>query len=598
MKKQTPKVPPVSTLTPAAYSYIRFSSPEQAEGDSLRRQTQKTADWCEKTGVYLDTSLTLRDLGVSAFKGRHHRNDKHALAQFLKLVERGRIPKGSYLVIENLDRLSREDERSALRLWMDILDAGINIVQLFPETVFRHEKSDMVDIMRAIIELSRGHSESAIKSERVASSWQERRRESRESGTILTRRLPAWVEERGGKLHLIPKRAAVVKRIFHLAAAGYGHVLIVRKLHADGVPAFGLAVVREGRKRPAFSGHWTRSYIALLLRDRRAMGELQPRLQDGTPDGPPIPNYYPAAITEAEWHAARAGASQRGRKPGRTSNNAVNLFAGLLWDARNAEPYYIASRKTRSGGLRRVVFNAAAHAGRASYYSFPADTFEDAVLGLLAEIDPRDLLADDNGPDEVMELSGAKARIETRIAELEAELVKGDVAAVVKVLRQLEAKDKELSEQLAKARQKAAHPLSESWGETQSLLSTIDAAPDPTEARLRLRAALQRIVDSVWLLVVHRGQYQLCAVQVRFVADERHRDYFILHRNGTGGAVCTRPPQWWSCSLASLDVAKVADLRKRGEARELESALADVNVEMLKEAMAELLALKAGGKRG
>src|SRR5262249_34435977 len=125
-----------------AYSYIRFSTPDQLKGDSLRRQTQTTAEWCERNGVTLDTSLTLRDLGVSASRGAHRTGDKHALAAFLKLANQGRIPRGSFLVIENLDRLSREDERTALRLWMDILDAGINIVQLQPETVFRHEKSD------------------------------------------------------------------------------------------------------------------------------------------------------------------------------------------------------------------------------------------------------------------------------------------------------------------------------------------------------------------------------------------------------------------------------------------------------------------------
>src|SRR5262249_44049183 len=151
------------------------STPDQLKGDSLRRQTQATAEWCERNGVTLDTSLTLRDLGVSAFRGAHRTGDKHALGAFLKLANQGRIPRGSYLVIENLDRLSREDERTALRLWMDILDAGINIVQLQPETVFRHEKSDMMDIMRAIIELSRGHSESVRKSERVSAAWGQRR---------------------------------------------------------------------------------------------------------------------------------------------------------------------------------------------------------------------------------------------------------------------------------------------------------------------------------------------------------------------------------------------------------------------------------------
>src|SRR5262249_2209197 len=111
---------------------------------------QATADWCQCNNIPLDTTLSLRDLGVSAFKGRHRTDCKRCLAQFLKLVDKGRVSPGSYLIIENLDRLTREDERTALRLWMDILDRKIHIVQLKPETVFRHDKSDMVDIMRAI----------------------------------------------------------------------------------------------------------------------------------------------------------------------------------------------------------------------------------------------------------------------------------------------------------------------------------------------------------------------------------------------------------------------------------------------------------------
>src|SRR5262245_54109861 len=248
-----------------AYSYIRFSHPDQAKGDSLRRQTEAAAAWCKRNNINLDTSITLPDLGKSAFTGQQRKNpDRHALAACLKLVEQGRVPRGRYLIIENLDRLSREDERAALRLWMDLLDQGVNIVQLHPETVFRHEKSDMVDIMRAIIELSRGHSESARKSERNGAAWAERRRKVREEGAVLTRRLPAWVEERGGKLRLIPERAAVIRRIFRLSADGYGLASIVKKLEEEKVPGFGHA------------GHWGRTYIAMILKDRRALGELQP----------------------------------------------------------------------------------------------------------------------------------------------------------------------------------------------------------------------------------------------------------------------------------------------------------------------------------
>ena len=55
----------------------------------------------------------------------------------------------------------------------------------------------------------------------------------------MTHRLPAWVEERGGKLRLTPTAAAAVKRIFQLAIAGYGQTRIVKQLANDGTPTMG-----------------------------------------------------------------------------------------------------------------------------------------------------------------------------------------------------------------------------------------------------------------------------------------------------------------------------------------------------------------------
>src|SRR4051812_18370777 len=102
-------------IGPTAYSYVRFSSPEQAKGDSRRRQEEVRDAWIAKAGATLDTELSLRDEGVSAFSGGHRTNpDRHALAAFLELVKRGRIQRGSYLIVESLDRLSREHIMPAL----------------------------------------------------------------------------------------------------------------------------------------------------------------------------------------------------------------------------------------------------------------------------------------------------------------------------------------------------------------------------------------------------------------------------------------------------------------------------------------------------
>jgi DNA invertase Pin-like site-specific DNA recombinase len=550
------------TTPPIAYSYIRFSDPSQAKGDSLRRQTEAAREWCKKHSVRLDTSVTLHDLGKSAYTGKHRTNpDRHALAAFLKLVEAGRVPKGSYLIIENLDRLSREDERAALRLWMDLLDQGVNIVQLQPETVFRHEKSDMFDIMRAVMELSRGHGESKLKSDRVGKAWRQKKQAARANGTVLTRQLPAWVEERGGKLALIPGKAAAVRRVLELAAAGYGIKAIIRRLVKEKVDPIGK------------SGRWTHSYVGLLIRDRKVFGELQPKKRDGTPDGEPIPDYYPAAVSEAEWLSARAGVAQRFQKRGGTQGH-LNVFASLLRDARSGESYFAVTAPGRNKGRRRILANSDAREGRAPLRSFPLPIFERAVLSCLREIDPHDILNGDAGPDETMVLAGELARVESAIGLLEVDLNDhGESPALFRRLREREAEKKALAEKLAAARQKAAHPLSESWGECQSLIDTLDNAADRADALLRLRAALRHMVDSMWLLVVPRGFDRLALVQIWFRDCKRSREYLIFYRRPRANAKARTPARSEVWSLA--DVVKVGDLdlRDQTDARAMEAEL-------------------------
>jgi DNA invertase Pin-like site-specific DNA recombinase len=65
-----------------AYSYLRFSTPEQSKGDSFRRQTAMAQQWCLQNGYELDASLTFHDLGISAYRGNNAETGK--LADFLE----------------------------------------------------------------------------------------------------------------------------------------------------------------------------------------------------------------------------------------------------------------------------------------------------------------------------------------------------------------------------------------------------------------------------------------------------------------------------------------------------------------------------------
>jgi hypothetical protein len=455
--------------------------------------------------------------------------------------------------------------------------------------LLRYDSDDPGDFFEAAIEFMRGNSESTIKSSRNLS-MHNRKREAARNGKsqpatkamgdgckVLTRRLPAWIELVDGKPVLIPERAAVVKRIYKMAALGYGHASIVKRLTDDKVPSFGnreTYIDSKGKERiravggTLGAGQWTRSYVALLLKDRRVVGEYQPRLQRGDKAGDVIPDYFPAVVTEDEWLTARAGVEQRKQKPGRIGDHGVNIFSGLLKNTRGTDSYIAVTRTDghkpgRRGSTHRVLINADSAQGRTKCMAFPFDTFERALLTCLREIDPHSILNGDSGPDETIVLGAKLNRVETKIAEIEAELLHGDVAALAKVLRALEQQQRDLSQRLAEARQKALHPLSETWGQTQSLIDVLDNAPDPTDARLRLRSALRRIVGedgSIRLLVVPRGRDRLCAVQIWFAGGKRCRTYLILHRPPNANGKARTPGYWQVRSWLTIDERGAVDL--------------------------------------
>src|SRR3954471_20667924 len=91
------------------YSYVRFSSIKQAQGTGQRRQEDAAAAWCRSRGLELVRDY--RDLGISGFKGRNAADG--ALAAFLHAIEAGMVPPGATLLVENLDRLSRQQVNRA-----------------------------------------------------------------------------------------------------------------------------------------------------------------------------------------------------------------------------------------------------------------------------------------------------------------------------------------------------------------------------------------------------------------------------------------------------------------------------------------------------
>jgi DNA invertase Pin-like site-specific DNA recombinase len=234
-------------MSTAAYSYVRYSSRRQGKGDSTRRQEKLLDAYLARhSDLVLDTNL--KDEGVSAFRGKNAR-DGSQLASFLSDIEAGRVQPGSVLIIESLDRLSRDKVRKAQTLLNQILDAGIRVVTLQPEREYSAESIDRepFGLIETLLYMIRANEESETKAKRGSERWNARRQSIHDGKKVVRGRkmIPAWLKPNADKTDFEVDRgaAATVKRIFELAAAGYGHVSICKQLNAAGVKPIG----RSGR---------------------------------------------------------------------------------------------------------------------------------------------------------------------------------------------------------------------------------------------------------------------------------------------------------------------------------------------------------------
>ncbi|KQP11123.1 hypothetical protein ASF28_08730 [Methylobacterium sp. Leaf99] len=301
---------------PRAYSYLRFSTAEQAKGDSFRRQTALAEDYARANGLDLDTELTFEDRGISAFSGRNKR--KGALRTFLDLVDEEIIPEGSYLLVESLDRISREAILDAQGTFLMIINAGITLVTLkgAPRVYSRETvTANPTDLLISLIELIRAREESETKSGRIKADWL-KKRERAAQGEAITSQVPAWLRRDGKKLVVVPERADVVRRVFDLTLQGEGQHAITSILGKEGVPAFG------GGKL------WHRSYVKRVLENPAVIGTFTPhRMVEGRRvPMEPIQDYFPAIISPETFEAVRALDRPVGKAP---PTATASIFSGL-----------------------------------------------------------------------------------------------------------------------------------------------------------------------------------------------------------------------------------------------------------------------------
>ena len=430
-------------MRPRAYSYLRFSNPQQMAGDSWRRQAAMAQEYAARHELELDTELTFEDLGVSGFRGRNVEVGR--LGDFRRAVEDGLVKAGSFLLVENLDRISRDFALDAVAVLRDICRGGITVVTLADNREYTDEglRSDPVTILMSVLTFLRANEESVTKSRRLRASWQNKRDTA--ANRPMTAMTPKWLElnKSTQEFTVIQERAQVVLQIFEWYANGLGQDGITKRLHAEGVAPFGRG------------GHWYRSYVSKILDNPAVIGTLVPNRTEYI-DGKktrvplePLEDYYPAVIPRALWHKVRA-IREHPQPRGRHARHPIqNVLANLCRcpacgasmvrtnKGKRSHPSLVCTRAKTGAGCRYVsvryeqvemalVRNAEILIDEAPVGDTAREGLDRELFGWDTQIgnlkDDLDLLVDELQDPE---LSGSSA-VRGRIRQLEQELAEAE----------------------------------------------------------------------------------------------------------------------------------------------------------------------------
>lgn len=418
-----------------AYSYIRFSSPEQAKGDSYRRQRAAAEDYCRKHDIELASSreYTFLDKGRSAYTGRHL-DDEGQLRRFLDLVESGAIERGSYLLVESLDRLSREKVSTALPRFMDLLNSGIRVVTLSDERLYTEEFNEL-DLIISIVHMSRAHNESSIKAQRLSAAWDKKKTLARTELKPLGKACPAWLELVDGQYQPRPKHVEAILLIFELAIAGYGQGVIPRMLNERGVAVF-------GSRNRNHSGAWGTSSVSKILGNRALLGEYQPtHIVNGvrTNHGEPIADFFPAVITEEIFYRAQAvRAERRVYKTGGQTKH-FNVLQGLMRCDVCGDAMHLVNKGRPPKGATYIQCHSARKGVCKNGY-IRAERTEAVLREILAKVDSLSLVQSSDGEarKQLTTVTGKLETVTLRHAQMTEDYFASPSAGVAQMIARLE----------------------------------------------------------------------------------------------------------------------------------------------------------------
>ncbi len=456
-------------------------------------------EWCKDNGYTLSPDHFL-DEGKSAFKGKHLEADGD-LKRFLSLVESGKINRGSALVLESFDRLSRLPMSKAVGLFLSIINSGVGIAftmthdkKLITEKTIDAEPYILYAVMG---EAQRAYSESKHKSERVKHAHDRRKQKARESGYKTKIWCPTWCDFDKEKGYVVnEERAAIVRRIYDEYLKGIGCYRITRILNLKKIPVLGHSNYKHYRNTTV---QWYKKNVRDFLSDRRVYGYAYFLDKE---------DYYPAIISRETFNIVQNQLALRGaaEPTGGPVEGVSNLFTGIVRCAHcNRLMTRTSTIKVYKGARKKYSYLVCegAHSGMGcSFKSISYDRFEmglidglkiDTFYKQLADFSPT------KEPEAKLEsLKGEQVINRRQIEKLTKFIIESENPSqtLSAKLNEFESRDITLAKeiQLANAQLNAAKSIP---ADVTQVLEQIDELRTTNDGRLKIREALRNMLDRI-----------------------------------------------------------------------------------------------------
>ena len=322
---------------PKAYAYIRYSRAVQQTGDSENRQLTALDLFETSTGTPI--AEVVYDKGKSAFRGDNARSGN--FKEMLDRMESGAIRQGDYLVVESIDRITRQRVLDGVELLQGILKKGINIYTTVDKKTYSYNdpSRDFENLLMISLIAKRANEESETKSDRLLSVWKARKAKAANGEVIIKKgkSIPYGLRVVNDKFVIHEEEQKEIKKLFEL-------------LLKFGMNTALIKINETSHKK------WSNGSLNKIIKHKTVIGCMATHRIEYTQDGKArkiltgyIENYYPNIIKPSLFYKVIDVMSNRKQKnwTGRRTEQDFNIFKHCIFCSECGGKLYYDHRGSR-----------------------------------------------------------------------------------------------------------------------------------------------------------------------------------------------------------------------------------------------------------